>query len=200
MIAKMGVISMAASQVALQIVQFAINPIVSVSQATAVLVSQAIGADRDELVPAMFRIALKIVGIFTLFCSLVLLLGAPLIARGATTDSQVVPVTVRLLHAAVITIFIDAANIIGRSTLLATGDVQTPMRVGVFTSWVVMPSLVWLLGFRLGFGVLGAWFGLASSLAVGLVILWYLAANGNWRQAAQRVRERLNVPRARARG
>ena len=184
LISAMADVQMAAHQIALQVIHFSFLPAFAVAEAAAVLVGQAVGARRLELVPRLARLALVVTGSYALTWTIVLLLGARLIVSGFTADAAVVSVAVTLLRVATIFQIFDAANLVGRAALRGAGDVRYSAVVGVATSWLCTPPLAWLLGFRLKLGAVGGWIGLCLEIMVGAALLWWRLGRGDWRAAA----------------
>jgi MATE family multidrug resistance protein len=184
LISAMADVQMAAHQIALQVIHFSFLPAFAVAEAAAVLVGQAVGARRLELVPRLARLALFVTGSYALTWTIVLLLGARLIVSGFTGDAAVVSVAVTLLRVATIFQIFDAANLVGRAALRGAGDVRYSAVVGVATSWLCTPPLAWLLGFRLKLGAVGGWIGLCLEIMVGAALLWWRLGRGDWRAAA----------------
>jgi MATE family multidrug resistance protein len=184
LISAMADVQMAAHQIALQVIHFSFLPAFAVAEAAAVLVGQAVGARRLELVPRLARLALFVTGSYALTWTIVLLLGARLIVSGFTADAAVISVAVTLLRVAMVFQIFDAANLVGRAALRGAGDVRYSAVVGVATSWLCTPPLAWLLGFRLKLGAVGGWIGLCIEIMVGAGLLWWRLGRGDWRAAA----------------
>ena len=62
-------------------------------------------------------------------------------------------------------------------------------------SWVFTPPLMWLLGYKMGWGALGGWVGLCIEVVLGTLILAHRLGRGGWVNAANRSRERLEGQR-----
>lgn len=188
LIAAMSEADMAAHQIALQVVQFSFLPAVAVAEAGSVLAGQAVGADRDALVLGVARLALWLTGLYTGFCTLVLIGGASVIVRLFTGDAAVLAATLPLLHVAAAFQVADAANIVARGILRGTGDVRFPAIIGIAASWSLTPPLAWLLGMHLGLGALGGWIGLCAEIVATAGLFWWRLLGGGWRRAAARSR------------
>jgi MATE family multidrug resistance protein len=193
LISAMADTQMAAHQIALQVIHFSFLPAFAVAEAAAVLVGQAVGAWRLELVPRVARLALAVTTAYAALWTVILLFGARLIVSGFTDDAGVMAVAVTLLRVATIFQIFDAANVVGRAALRGAGDVRFSAVVGVTTSWLCTPPLAWLLGFRLRLGAVGGWLGLCLEIVVGAGLLWWRIARGTWRQAAMAAQLRLRA-------
>ena len=191
LVAAMSETEMAGHQVALCVVHFAFLPIVALSEAASVMAGQAVGADRDELVPTIALYALGVALFYAVTCTLVLLIGAPAIAGLFGDDAQVRATATSLLYVAAAFQLGDAFNIIARGMLRGTGDVRVPAIICVSVSWLALPPITWFLGHHMGMGAVGAWLGLTSEIVVVAAILWVRLWKGGWRQSAAQSRHAL---------
>ena len=191
LISRLSEVEMAAHQIALQIIHFSFMPAFAVGEGAAVLAGQAVGADRDDLVIRIARLATAATTIYTGACTVLLIVGAPLLVAGFTSDAAVVRSAVALLHIAAAFQVIDAANMVARGALRGAGDVRYPAVVGVLTSWVCTPPLCWLLGYRLGLGARGGWLGICLEVFVGAALMWWRLESRRWAGAAVAARARL---------
>jgi MATE family multidrug resistance protein len=185
---------MAAHQIALQIIHFSFMPAFAVGEGAAVLAGQAVGANRDDLVIRIARLAAMATTAYTGACTALLVFGSTLLASGFTGDPAVVRSTVALLHIAAAFQVFDAANMVARGALRGAGDVRYPAVVGVVTSWMCTPPLCWLLGYRLGLGARGGWFGICLEVMVGAALTWWRLESRGWTVSAAASRDRLVSP------
>ncbi len=181
LVAAMSETQMAGHQVALCVVHFAFLPIVALSEAASVLAGQAVGANREELVLKVARYGLAMAVAYAVFCTVVLVVGAPAIAALFGDDVEVRATATTLLYVAAAFQVGDAFNIIARGVLRGTGDVRVPAIIGVTVSWLALPPLTWLLGLHLGYGAMGAWLALTCEITVAASILWWRLWRGAWR-------------------
>lgn len=177
-------LDMAAHQIALQVIHFSFLPAFAVAEASAVLVGQAVGARRDDLVLPVARLALRVGAIYTGVCTVALVFGSRVIVSAFTGDPAVVTTAVALLHIGAVFQVLDAANLVGRATLRGAGDVRYSATVGVITSWLCTPPLTWLLGYRMHLGARGGWLGLCLEIAAGAALLWWRLHRKGWQAAA----------------
>jgi len=196
MISLMSEVEMAGHQIALQIIHFSFMPAFAVGEGVAVLAGQAVGANRDDLVLRVARLATVATTIYTGMCTLLLIVGSPFLVAGFTSDASVVPRAVALLHIAALFQIIDAANMVARGALRGAGDVRYPAVVGVLISWAATPPLCWLLGYRMGLGASGGWLGICLEVTVGGSLMWWRLASRRWAGAATAARSRLDAERA----
>ncbi|HVR62287.1 MAG TPA: MATE family efflux transporter [Polyangia bacterium] len=193
LISLLSEVEMAAHQIAIQIIHLSFLPAFAVAEAAAVLAGQAVGADRDDLVKRVARLALGVAGAYALAWTLLFAALARLMVAGFTGDGAVTATATALLHVAAVFQIMDAANVVARGALRGSGDVRFAAVVGVVTSWLFTPPLTWLLGYRLGMGARGGWWGLTMEIAVSAAILWWRLLRQGWAAAALAARARLRA-------
>ena len=163
----------------------------ALAEAASVLVGQAVGAARLELVQPVARRALALGAAYTALCTVGFLLAAsPLADALGAQDGPVHDTTCSLIRISALFLVADAANVIARGVLRGVGDVVYPAIIGVVTAWVVTPPLAAALGLGLDWGVTGGWLGLTLEIIVGAALLWWRLARGQWHAAAATTRER----------
>jgi MATE family multidrug resistance protein len=175
-VARMGAADGAAHQLVLQLTHVSFLPAHALAEAASVLVGQAVGAGRLDLVRPVARRAMASGG------RLATALGAG--------DGAAHAVTRDLIRISALFLVADAANVIARGVLRGVGDAVYPAVIGVLTAWVVTPPLAAALGLGLDWGVAGGWLGLTLEIIVGAVILWHRLERQRWRDAALASRAR----------
>ncbi|MBC8133660.1 MAG: MATE family efflux transporter [Deltaproteobacteria bacterium] len=190
LISGLSDVEMAGHQIALQVIHFSFLPAFAVAEASAVLVGQAVGARRNDLVLRVAHIALAVTGTYTALWTVILVFGSRLIVSGFTVDPAVAATSVALLHVAAVFQVIDAGNLVGRAALRGAGDVRYAAVVGVATSWLCTPPLAWFLGYRMHLGARGGWLGLCLEITVGTSLLWWRLQRRGWTTAATAAAER----------
>ena len=188
MIASFGDLQMAAHQIGIQVLHFSFLPAFAVGEGASVLAGQAVGARRDDLVVPVARLAMAVTGVYTLLCTVVLVVASRLIAGAFTEDAALILLASRLLLVGALFQVFDAANIVARAILRGAGDVRVAAVIGVITSWLFTPPLTWLLGARLGWGAVGSWVGLTVEIVAAAVVLWWRLERRHWLAAAERSR------------
>jgi multidrug resistance protein, MATE family len=192
LVARMSALDGAAHQLVLHLVNVSFLPAHALAEASAVLVGQAVGASRDDLVPRVARKALALGAGYATACLLVYaVLGGVIVSAMASGDAPLAERGTALLHVALAFLVADAANVIARGVLRGASDVRYAAIVGIATSWLTTPPLAWLLGVHAGMGVVGGWIGLAIEIVVGAALFWLRVVRGGWRPAAAAARRAL---------
>lgn len=194
-IASLGDRQLAAHQIALQVSHFAFLPAMALGEAGAVLAGQAVGAGEVRLVRKVARLAVIGAIAYTGTCTIVFVIGGPLIASAFTSDPALQSVTVGLLWMSTGFLIADGAAVVARGVLRGTGDVRFPAVIGIACAWVCTPPLAWLLGRTMGLGALGGWIGLSLEITAAAVIFWWRLERAGWLPSARASRARLRADR-----
>jgi MATE family multidrug resistance protein len=189
LIAAMSAIDGAAHQMVLHLVNVSFLPAHALAEAAAVLVGQAVGANRDALVSRVARRTFAIGASYAAICAVLYALLGGLITGGlAAGNAALAARAATLVHVSLAFLVADAANVIARGVLRGASDVRYAAVIGIATSWLTTPPLTWLLGIACGLGAVGGWIGLAIEIVVGAGLFWLRVIRGGWRPAAAAAR------------
>lgn len=189
LVASMSAVDGAAHQMVLQLVNVSFLPAHALAEAAAVLVGQAVGADRDALVSRVARRTFLIGASYAvLCCAMYALLGGLITGALAAGNAALAARAATLVHVSLGFLVADAANVIARGVLRGASDVRYAAIVGIATSWLTTPPLTWVLGIACGLGAVGGWIGLAIEIVVGASLFWLRVIRGGWRPAAAAAR------------
>jgi MATE family multidrug resistance protein len=186
----MGLISttaLAAHQIALQTAAILFMVPFGISMAATVRVGQAVG--RGDA-PATRVAGFTAIGLGMVFMASVTLLVVftrhmiPPLYLGAESANaaETVELAAKLLLVGACFFVFDGIQTIGTGALRGLHDTRVPFLLAVVGFWVVGFSSAYALGFPLGFGAEGIWFGLTLGLIVfGSLLVWrfhYLTSRG----------------------
>ena len=189
LIAAMSATDGAAHQMVLHLVNVSFLPAHALAEAAAVLVGQAVGANRDALVSRVARRTFAIGASYAAVCAvLYAVLGSLITGALAAGNAALAARATTLIHVSLAFLIADAANVIARGVLRGASDVRYAAVVGIATSWLTTPPLTWLLGIACGLGAVGGWIGLAIEIVVGASLFWLRVIRGGWRPAAAAAR------------
>ncbi len=193
LVARMSALDGAAHQMVLHLVNVSFLPAHALAESAAVLVGQAVGANKDYLVPFVARRALSIgAGYAALCCVLYAVLGSSIANAMASGDAALATRATMLIHVSLAFLIADAANVIARGILRGASDVKYAAVVGIATSWFTTPPLAYLFGVVWGLGAVGGWIGLAVEIVVGALLFWWRVWRGGWRPAAAAARREMS--------
>jgi len=191
LIGRLGAISLASHQIALNTVSLTYMVPLGISSAAAVRVGQAIGRRDPSGASAAGDSAIFFGAGFMTLAGIALLVFPRWIARIFTPDETVIRNTVLLLAAGAAFQLFDGIQTVATGALRGAGDTRTPMFCHFTAYWIIgLPLGAWLCFYR-GWGAFGLWSGL--SLALILIGIFLLFA---WRRAVRRMtlRSQTNCP------
>jgi MATE family multidrug resistance protein len=173
MAGRMGKLPAAGHQVAINLASFTFAMALGIGAAVAVRVGHAVGAGDHRL--AWRRGAL---GLGTGFCAMSLgaiaFLAFPReLARLFTDDRDVIDAAVPLIRIAAVFQLSDGAQAIAAGALRGAGDTRAAFVANLIGHYGVGVGISLTLGFSLGMGASGLWWGLSAGLtatAIALVI------------------------------
>lgn len=189
MISSMSEVEMAAHQIVLQIIHFSFLPGNAVGEAASVMAGQAVGARREDLILGVARRAMFLACAYTGLCTLLLLLGAPILVAVFNAEGELGATALNLIYVASLFLVADGANVVARGVLRGTGDVRVPALIGIASAWLLTPPLTWFLGYELGYGAVGGWLGLSAEIFIGAAVLWWRLLGGGWQRSASLSRD-----------
>jgi multidrug resistance protein, MATE family len=172
LIGRLGAVSLASHQIALNTVSFTYMVPLGVSSAAAVRVGQAIGRKDSQGAADAGGTAIFLGAAFMTCMSVVLLVIPRWIARAYTPDEAIIHSTIFLLAAGAAFQLFDGIQTVATGALRGLGDTRTPMLCHFTAYWIIgLPLGAWLC-FRRGWGAFGLWAGLSLALIlIGVVLL-----------------------------
>jgi MATE family multidrug resistance protein len=167
----LGVVQVAAHQIALNLASLTFMVPLGVSSAAAVIVGHAVGRGDAERVRRS-TVASLVVGAGFMLCMGLLFVAAPEALAGLyTPDVMVIALAALLLPIAGVFQVFDGLQVVAIGLLRGLGDTRMPMIVNVVGFWCIgIPISLWL-GFGLGYGAEGLWWGLVVGLVIVAVFL-----------------------------
>ena len=171
-----GEAELAAHAVAIQIASLCFMVPLGIGQATTVRVGLAYGR-RDRVGVARAGWTAFGVTMGFMVCLATLMLAAPRFLVGLFIDvhtpanAHVVSLAVAFLTVAALFQLVDGAQAVGAGMLRGIHDTTVPMAFAAIGYWVIGFGTAVLFGFRLGWGGVGVWVGLAAGLAAAAVLM-----------------------------
>ncbi len=174
MAGALGALPLAAHQIALQCAAFTFMVPLSVGLAGSVRVGQAVGAGN----PAGARLAgwtaialalLFMCGTAVVFLTIPRALIGLFLDGTEAVNRPVIELGIVLLGVAGAFQVFDGVQAAAAGALRGLKDTRVPMLIGLATYWGVGLTGAWVMGFRLGWGAPGLWWGLVLGLAAAAV-------------------------------
>ncbi len=171
--AKLGPVSLAGHEIALNCASFTFMVPLGVSSAAAVRVGQQLGRGDPAGAQRAGWSAITL-GVGFMACSGLVFVSIPkLIARLFTPNVAVIEVGARLLLVAAAFQLFDGLQTVATGALRGAGDTKTPMLANFVAYWLIGLPLGALLCFGMGWGAFGLWLGLCIGLMlIGSALLW----------------------------
>ena len=160
----LGTTTMAAHQVAINLASLTFMVPLGVSQATAVLVGSAIGAGRSGAARRAASSGLILGAGFMSLTALAFIAVPELLARAYTSVEGVLLIAATLIPIAGFFQVFDGLQVVAAGILRGAGDTRAPLVVNILGFWLIGLPTSLLLGFRLGYGPQGLWWGLVAGL------------------------------------
>jgi len=167
----LGTIPMASHQVAINLASITFMMAVGVTQATTVLVGQAVGAGDSERARRSAGAGLLTAGSVMVFTGAMFLIFPRFLAGIYTPDLEVIGLAATLIPVAGIFQIFDGLQAVGSGVLRGVGDTLAPMIVNLVGFWLIGLPVSLYLAFPGGLGPLGLWWGMAAGLAAVALFL-----------------------------
>jgi MATE family multidrug resistance protein len=163
--------SLAAHQIAINLIAFTFMVPLGVASAGAVRVGQAVGR-RDGAGAVRSGWTALLFGTLFMLCAAVVFLLAPRRLIGAfTLDAGVIEAGVSLLLVGALFQLFDGVQGVATGVLRGVGDTRTPMLWNLAAHWFIGLPVGYALCFVAGYGVIGLWWGLSLGLVICAVAL-----------------------------
>jgi multidrug resistance protein, MATE family len=171
MMGWLGTRAMAGHQVAINLASLTFMVPLGVADAASILVGHAVGREDLPGTRGAARAAL-LCGIGFMSCTAVAFLSLPgPLARLYTTDPSVLVVAMGLIPLAGVFQVFDGAQVVAGGILRGLGETKVAMLVNLLGYWFFGVPISYLLGFVLGVGPAGLWYGLVLGLAATATVL-----------------------------
>lgn len=162
LVGRFGPAAVSAHQIAIGLASFTYMGALGVSAATSVRVGYAVGEARSPRRAGLLGIAVGIA--FMSVGALAFGLFPEWLVRLFTEDREAVALGKSLLMIAALFQLFDGVQVVAAGALRGMGDVRFPFAANVGAHWAVGFPSACVLGFVLGFGVRGIWWGLTAGL------------------------------------
>jgi MATE family multidrug resistance protein len=171
MVGWIGKDELASHQIALNIASITYLVCLGLSTAGTIRVGNAVGSKKKEEVKIAGTVALSLGISFMIFAGCLLILFKDIIPFLYTSDAEVVVIAPKLLLIAAFFQIFDGAQAIALGNLRGITDVRVPMVITFVAYWLIGLPSAYILGFPVGLGTEGVWYGLSISLIASSVML-----------------------------
>ena len=173
MVNTMGIASITARTYLMLISTLIMTFSIAAGQGSAILVGRHVGArqfaDAYNTAIRSLKISLVLVGAIAL---VITIFKVP-VMRFFTVNPEVLAVSMKIFRCILLLEVGRTFNIVLINSLHAAGDIKFPMIAGVGSIFCVAVLLSWILGIKLGYGLLGVWIAnAADEWTRGLIMMW----------------------------
>jgi Na+-driven multidrug efflux pump len=176
-----GSAALAGYTIGIRVIVFALLPAFGISNASATMVGQNLGAGRPDRAEQSAWTAARYNMMFLGSVGVVFLLAARHIASLFTEDPTVLPYAISCLRIVSLGFVFYACGMVLTQAFNGAGDTWTPTIINLFVFWLWEIPLAWFLSSRAGMGARGVFVALAvaySTLALVSVIIF---RRGRWK-------------------
>lgn len=167
----LGVLEVAAHQIALNLASLTFMVPMGIGAASAVLVGHAVGRGDADAIRRSSVAALG-VGASFMAAAAVLFLSVPVeLAAIYSIDPAVIALTATLLPIAGLFQVFDGLQVVAMGLLRGLGDTRVPVLVSIIAFWCVGMPVSLMLAFGADLGAVGLWWGFVVALAAVAVVL-----------------------------
>lgn len=182
MITSMGTYAMQSQVYTQTIVRFVFAIASAIGAAVQIKVGYYVGAnEKDIAYQKVFKYSLVATSCSMIMILLVNLIKAPIVGV-FTSDSEVFELTKRLLIFSIYIEFGRSLNLVYVGALKGAGDVKFPVFYGMISMWGIMVLLSWILGIKLGFGIIGCWLGIGTDETTRGIVMFLRWKSKRWQK------------------
>ncbi len=181
-IGRHGAVSLASSQITIQLLSFSFMPIWGIATAGSVLIGNWIGAGHPDTAEEYGRQVYKVALYYMMFLGLVLVLAQRWVFAIFSSDPAVLALGPALAVAAAVFQFGDGLRMVSESLLQGAGDTRYPMLTSLAIIWLLFLPSTYLVVVVAGYGVNNAWRCGALCYVLHGAILFARFRLGKWKR------------------
>jgi len=166
-----GTLQMAAHQVAINLASLTFMVPLGVGTATAIRVGHAIGAGASGGARRAAAAGLLIGASFMSLTGALFIFAPRALASAYTSEYDVIALASLLIPIAGFFQIFDGLQVVSAGALRGAGDTRAPLIMNIVGFWCIGLPTSWVLGFKLGYGPEGLWWGFVAGLGSVAVFL-----------------------------
>ncbi|MEO0724505.1 MAG: MATE family efflux transporter [Bacteroidota bacterium] len=179
-VSHFGSEAVAGYTIAIRLIIFTLLPAWGLSNATATLVGQNLGAKEPDRAVRSVNIAALMAGVFLGIISIFYFLFAPEFIRFFDDTPAVVEAGVAALQVFAVGYVLYGFGMIYSQAFNGAGDTRTPMIINIISFWITELPLGYFLGLHLGMGVAGVTWSVIAGETMLTVLAYVLFRRGKW--------------------
>lgn len=173
LIGWLGANALAAHQIAINLASISFMVAIGLSSASAIRIGHASGKKDFVLAKRIGKSSILLSAAFMAVCGLVFVLGRFYFPSLYIQDPLVIQITAQLLIIAAIFQIADGIQAVGVGLCRGLEDVKKPTLFVLIAYWFIALPVGAFFAFKLEWGVVGLWIGLAGGLFISAVLLTY---------------------------
>lgn len=184
MISTLGTNAMSAQVYTMTIVRFVFAVASAVGQATQIKTGYYVGAkESDVAYKKVFKYQLISTACSMFMIVVVNIFKAPIIRIFTNIDEVYNLVSTLLIFSAYIE-FGRSLNLVYVGALKGAGDVKFPVLYGILSMWGIMVLGSWILGLKIGLGLVGFWLGIGTDETTRGIVMMLRWKGKHWKKHA----------------
>lgn len=172
MIGWLGTISLAAHQIAINLVSVTYLVASGISSATTIRVSNLKGLGQTEEIFFAARAGIKVTMLFMFFSSILFLVGNTFFPSLYIDEQPVIEIASQLIFIAVLFQIVDGLQIVELGILRGLNDLKIPTYTTIIAYWVIGLPTSYLVGIYFEVGAEGIWIGYLAGLSAAALMLF----------------------------
>ncbi|MBN2327784.1 MAG: MATE family efflux transporter [Candidatus Omnitrophica bacterium] len=177
-----GTTAVAAATIGFQIRTFVIMPALAFQVATATLVGQSIGGQKIDQAEAYGWTAIQFCSVLMALASLLIFLLPEQIMRVFSDSAGVIEAGCWALRFIALEQLCNSISIIISGALTGAGDTRPALRYTIWSQWMLMLPLAYLLVYCTSWDVSGAWLAWGFAPILQLLLTFRRFLQGNWKE------------------
>jgi putative MATE family efflux protein len=167
--------------IAIRIIGFTILPSWGISNASATLVGQNLGAKKPERAERAVWVTGWVNMVLLGFIGLILVLFPEPFIRLFIDNENVIKSGVLGLRIISIGFIAYGLGMVLVNSFNGAGDTSTPLKINIFAFWCVEIPLAWLLAIKAGFNETGVFIAIVVAESLMTLIAWIVFRRGKWK-------------------
>lgn len=162
----------------------------AISQATQIVLGYLVGSGQRREISRHVWTTDAVSCAVSVFVTAILVLFSGPIFDFLTPDAAIAALGRQILRIELVLEIGRSINIVMVRCLVALGDVNFPVALGVVSMWGVSVLGAWFLGVHLGMGLVGVWWAMAADECLRAVVFLIRFLQGSWRKRVEKIAPR----------
>ncbi len=179
-VANLGTVAFAAHQVGMNIMSLSFSFGDGLSAASVALVGQSLGAKRIDMARIYGGFSQKLGLVFATMLSVIFLtLGRPIFML-FSNEEEILDYGVMIMTILTVVVFLQISQVVFSGCLRGAGDTKFTALVSLISVTLIRPGAGWLFCYPIGWGLFGAWVGLAVDQLSRFLFTYIRFKSGKW--------------------